>query len=73
MQKTNKLLHNTIYSDFDIAHLSETWLTDSILFSGLFDNSYGVYRTDRNISVPGFTRREQILDGVKNTLQSESE
>ncbi len=68
--KTKKFLSNLLLSSYDVILLCETWLRPDIFTSELFDDSYIVYRKDRDNAAIGKVDGGGCLIAVKKRLYS---
>lgn len=51
----NKFTH----ANYEFVSLSETWLNDTINSAQLFDNTYNVFRSDRNVEKYNILKRNR--------------
>lgn len=66
--KVSKFFRAVCLNDYDVVCITESWLTDGISDSELFDSRYLVYRRDRNYSQTGQIYGGGVLLGVKREL-----
>lgn len=66
--KTINLYRNVCMNSYDVVIFTETWLTDGICNSELFDGRYIVWRRDRDYCRTAQTRGGGVLIAVKNDL-----
>lgn len=66
--KTLTFYRNLSLAIYDIVILTETWLVDGIQDSELFDDSYVVWRRDRDLSLTGQSRGGGVLIATRRGL-----
>nr|XP_049692398.1 uncharacterized protein LOC126053707 [Helicoverpa armigera] len=66
--KTNTFYRNVCSNGFDVICLTETWLTEGITDSELFDDRYLVWRRDRDYSNTGQSMGGGVVIAVKRDL-----
>lgn len=67
--KTQALFESVLSEEYDIFAFTETWLTEGIHSSELFDDRYVVIRRDRNKQRTGMERGGGVLLAVHRRLQ----
>lgn len=67
--KVLEFSRNLLLCSYDVIILTETWLTDGILDSELFNEHYTVWRRDRNSDLTGQSRGGGVLIATRKDLK----
>lgn len=68
--KTSTFYINILSENYDLIMLTETWLTEDISDSEIFDPRYVVFRKDRDIEVTGKKRGGGVLIAVQKKYKA---